>query len=78
MELERKKTGGGGKILGIRLQWEGHVDRERYGSRRKEDRRWKEDNWDEAATGRACMKGITGKKGSSSPTRRAWKRNHTP
>ena len=32
MEVERKKTGGGGKILGMRLQWEGHVDRERYGS----------------------------------------------
>ena len=28
MEVEGKKMGGGGKILGMRLQWEGHVDRE--------------------------------------------------
>ena len=36
--MEGKKAGGGGKILGMRLHWEGHVDGERYGSRRKEDR----------------------------------------
>ena len=28
MEVEEKKTGGGRKILGMRLQWEGHVDGE--------------------------------------------------
>ena len=28
MEVEGKKMGGGRKILGMRLQWEGHVDGE--------------------------------------------------
>ena len=49
--------GGGRKILGMRLQWEGHVDGERYGSGRKEDGWWKVDTWDEAAIGRACRRG---------------------
>ena len=55
MEVDGKKMGGGGKIVGIRLQWEGHVDGERYGS--EEDGWWREDTWDEAAIGRACRRG---------------------
>ena len=57
MEVDGKKMGGGGKILGMRLQWEGHVDGERYGSGREEDGWWREDTWDEAAMGRACRRG---------------------
>ena len=55
--MEGKKTGGGRKILGMRLQWEGHVDGERYGRGRKEDGWCKEDTWDEAAIGRSCRRG---------------------
>ena len=29
MEVEGKTAGGGGKIHGMRLQWEGHIDGER-------------------------------------------------
>ena len=57
MEVEGKKMGGGGKILGMRLQWEGHVQGERYGSGREEDGWWGEDTCDEAAMGRACRQG---------------------
>ena len=55
--MERKKTGGGGKILRMRLQREGHVDGERYVRGRKEDGWWREDTWDEAAMGKACRWG---------------------
>ena len=55
--MEGKKTGGGRKILGMRLQREWHVDGERYVRGRKEDGWWKEDTWDEAATGMACRRG---------------------
>ena len=41
----------------MRLQWEGHVDGERYGSVREEDGWWREDTWDEAAMGRVCRRG---------------------
>ena len=40
----------------MRLQWEGHVDGERYGSGKKEDGWWREDTWDKAAMGRACRR----------------------
>ena len=53
MEVEGTKMGGVRKILGVRLQWEWHVDGERYGSGREEDGWWREDTWDEAAMGRA-------------------------
>ena len=57
MEVEGKKTDGGGKIHGMRLQWEGHIDGERYGSGREENGWWTEDTWDEAAMGRAYRRG---------------------
>ena len=57
MEVEGKKMGGGWKILGMRLQWEGDIGGERYGSGREEDGWWTEDTWDEAAMGRACRWG---------------------